>query len=351
MNHDLVLEAGGLHILGTERHESRRIDNQLRGRSGRQGDPGSSRFYLSLEDDLMRIFGSDRISLIMQKLGMEEGQEIEHKMVSNAIARSQKRVEGHNFDIRKHLLEYDDVMNRQRMVIYELRNNILENKDISSTIKTWIDEIIESQILLHCEGANPNAWNINALNDWLTDGMGMNFTVNASDFKKGDSQLELFKHISENFIETYDRKGNSVGEAWPFLERNILLDILDHRWKDHLYVMDNLREGIWTVGYGDKNPLIEYKLQGFQIFDQMVENLKTEVINFLLRVEITEENPYQEEIQEYQRVGEEHLDIDIFNESFSNRTTLAPSRKKANKDVTTSAGGASKRKKNRRRKR
>lgn len=190
-NHEDVLAAGGLHILGTERHEARRIDNQLRGRSGRQGDPGSSRFYLSLQDDLMRIFGSDRISGLMKWANMPEGQEIESKMVSNAIARAQKRVEGHNFDIRKHLLEYDDVMNRQRIVIYKMRNEVLENEDISSLILSFIEEAVENQIVAHCEGNNPSGWNLESLKEWL-EGLELNLEIGEEDFKKTKIPNSLF---------------------------------------------------------------------------------------------------------------------------------------------------------------
>ncbi|MEM7179792.1 MAG: preprotein translocase subunit SecA [Spirochaetota bacterium] len=355
-NHDIVLEAGGLHILGTERHESRRIDNQLRGRSGRQGDPGSSRFYLSLEDDLMRIFGSDRISAIMQRLGMEEGQEIEHKMVSNAIARSQKRVEAHNFDIRKHLLEYDDVMNRQRMFIYELRNYVLEGtKDISEIMNVWMEEVIETQVLANCEGNNPNAWNTELLNEWIGS-MNITTFVEVEQLKKGkDAQSELFHLILENFKAVYEKKSNAIGlDVWKQLEKQILLDILDHRWKDHLHIMDTLREGIWTVGYSEKNPLIEYKIQGFQIFDQMVDSFKQEIIAFLFKVELTEEGQEKilEEDTEYIPIGEEVHNVDIFNEAVA--TGAQPYTRvsqKKDREVTTSAGGASKRKKKRKKRR
>ncbi len=343
-NHEEVLAKGGLHILGTERHESRRIDNQLRGRSGRQGDPGSSRFYLSLEDDLMRIFGSDRISAIMQKLGMEEGQEIEHRMVSNAIARSQKRVEGHNFDIRKHLLEYDDVMNKQRMFIYKLRNEALdENFNLSDVIKKWLEETIENQILIHCDSTNPDSWALDGLNEWLNSITHHEVKVSPQAFKKSNNVLEeLLDYILHNLVNIYDSKRNKVGvEMWSHLERNIFLEILDHRWKEHLHVMDNLRDGIWTVGYGEKNPLNEYKIQGFKIFDQMVENLKNEIINFIMRVEITEPSKSQE-TREYKKIGVEATNIDIFSSSITNDNA----RKK--NDPPASAGGSSRRKSNRR---
>lgn len=305
-NHDEVLEAGGLHILGTERHEARRIDNQLRGRSGRQGDPGSSRFYLSLQDDLMRIFGSDRIAGIMERLKMPEGQEIEHPMVSNAIARAQKRVEGHNFDIRKHLLEYDDVMNRQRIVIYKMRNEVLEGKDVSVLVEGFLEEIIESQVLVTCEGGNPNGWEIEALKEWYT-GIGFPWEADLEEIKKSkNGQLAIFESLNSTAQKFYKDKGARIGDdVWKLLERNIFLDILDHRWKEHLYSMDHLREGIWTVGYGEKNPLVEYKLQGFRIFDQAIENMKNEIVSFLVKVEVTEKTQLPEEKKEYKKVGEE----------------------------------------------
>ncbi|TGL62975.1 preprotein translocase subunit SecA [Leptospira sarikeiensis] len=305
-NHDEVLEAGGLHILGTERHEARRIDNQLRGRSGRQGDPGSSRFYLSLQDDLMRIFGSDRIAGIMERLKMPEGQEIEHPMVSNAIARAQKRVEGHNFDIRKHLLEYDDVMNRQRIVIYKMRNEVLEGGDVTGLAKSFLEEMIEAQVVTTCEGGNPNGWELDTLKEWF-EGLGLPWNVDIEEIKKSkNAQLSIFDSLNNTAQSFYQEKADRIGgDVWKLLERNIFLDILDHRWKEHLYSMDHLREGIWTVGYGEKNPLVEYKLQGFRLFDQAIENMKYEIVSFLLRVEVTEKTQLPEEKKEYKKVGQE----------------------------------------------
>ncbi|MCX7997973.1 MAG: preprotein translocase subunit SecA, partial [Leptospiraceae bacterium] len=279
-DHDFVVSVGGLHIIGTERHESRRIDNQLRGRSGRQGDPGSSRFYLSLEDDLLRIFGADRITGLMQRLGMEEGQEIEHKMVTNAIARSQKRVESRNFDIRKHLLEYDDVMNRQRQFIYKLRDAILDEKsDLEKILFQWMEEILETQILNYCESNNPSNWEVEPFNEWLSI-LDKNLKIDPSKFQKSSHvHKQLLDYLLEELKKSYLAKKRHVPEEiWTQIERSIVLDILDHRWKDHLYTMDHLREGIWTEGYSEKNPLVEYKIQGFKIFDQMVDNLKQEVI-------------------------------------------------------------------------
>jgi preprotein translocase subunit SecA len=354
-NNRIVKEAGGLHIIGTERHESRRIDNQLRGRSGRQGDPGSSRFYLSLQDDLMRIFGSDRISKLMASLKMPEGQEIEHPWVSSAIAKAQKRVEGHNFDIRKHLLEYDDVMNQQRMFIYKIRNDILENESVRQKIYEFIEEVVEAQILQHCDGNNTSGWNLDGLHEWL-ESIGLSAKFNEKDFQKSAKpQLELFEKVQVLVREAYDNKAQSVGsEIWSSLERNIFLDILDHRWKDHLYAMDHLRDGIWTVGYSQNNPLVEYKLQGFRMFDLMVENFKNEILTFLLRVEITEKAPIRDEVKEYKKIGEEHHQgIDTFSGGGAGGVLpgSGPIDNKPKVKVSVSAGGSSERKSSRRNKR
>lgn len=354
----IVKEAGGLHIIGTERHESRRIDNQLRGRSGRQGDPGSSRFYLSLQDDLMRIFGSDRISKIMTSLKMPEGQEIEHPWVSSAIAKAQKRVEGHNFDIRKHLLEYDDVMNRQRMFIYEIRNNILEKESVHSKVTEYIEEITESQILASCDGNNVSAWDLESLNEWMRS-LGIESKISTDSYQKiAKPQLQLFDDVFASLKEAYKNRSIQIGEdVWKSLERNIFLDIMDHRWKEHLYAMDHLRDGIWAVGYGEKNPLVEYKLQGFRMFDAMVESLKMEIITFLFRVEVTENIAIKEESKEYRKIGEEHHQgMSTFGNK-SNGGGILPGSSpselstKPKVSVSVSAGGASERKSSRRNKR
>ncbi|TGN19370.1 preprotein translocase subunit SecA [Leptospira idonii] len=351
VDHDLVIEAGGLHIIGSERHESRRIDNQLRGRSGRQGDPGSSRFYLSLQDDLMRIFGSDRIAKIMDTLKMPEGQELEHSMVSNAIARAQKRVEGHNFDIRKHLLEYDDVMNRQRIYIYGIRNELLEKGNMSQTILDYFEEVAENQIVAHCDGNNTDAWNTDSLNEWASS-LGIPYQVDAAKFKKeSNPQLKVFEEISAALKAAYNEKVQGIGEEiWHSIERNVFLDILDHRWKEHLYGMDHLKEGIWTVGYGEKNPLVEYKLQGFRLFDQLVENLKLEVVSFLLRIEVSESDKSsvgESSPKEYKKVGQEsRAEVDMF----GNEVNSKKNQTKPQVSTQTSSGGSSERKSSRRKK-
>lgn len=286
-NHNKVVEAGGLHILGTERHEARRIDNQLRGRSGRQGDPGSSRFYLSLEDDLMRIFGSDRISGVMQRLGMEEGQEIESRMVSRAIENAQKRVEGRNFEIRKHLLEYDDVMNSQREYIYNERNAILDGEDVSPKIREYIDDVVQSWVPMFTEEKrHAEDWDIEGLNGFLRSRFGFDLQSTGVTVEKL-SHDELIDTIKGHLIKLYKAKEEEVGsDHMRMLERLVSLQVIDTKWRDHLLVMDDLRDGIWTAGYSERNPLVEYKLRGFELFNEMLDNLKLDIIDMLLKVRL-----------------------------------------------------------------
>lgn len=298
-----VKEAGGLNVIGSERHESRRIDNQLRGRSGRQGDPGASTFYLSLEDDLMRIFGSDRIGPIMQKLGMEEGEAIEHKMVSKAIERAQKRVESHNFDIRKHLLEYDDVMNKQRTFIYDIRNEILVNDEIHDLIKDFITEIIPEKLNIFLPGKNPASWEFEGMKQWFQDVFQKEIPI-ADD----DLFTKKYNEIEEICIDTAMQRYKEKGESLPagtlsILERMVTLQVLDQKWKDHLYAMDHLKEGIWTMGYAQKEPLVEYRIQSFGLFEEMVSMIKEETLEFIFRAQIQGE--LEEDIpEEFQIQGE-----------------------------------------------
>ncbi len=286
-NHNKVVTAGGLHILGTERHEARRIDNQLRGRSGRQGDPGSSRFYLSLEDDLMRIFGSERIAGVMQRLGMEEGQEIESRMVSRAIENAQKRVESRNFEIRKHLLEYDDVMNSQREYVYKERNAILDGEDVSVKIKQYIGEVVESWVPYFTQGKrNAEDWDIEGLNGWLYSKFGFDLQSIAKDGARL-SHDEIIDGITNKLMQLYSAKEVEIGsEHMRTLERLVSLQVIDAKWRDHLLVMDDLRDGIWTAGYSERNPLVEYKLRGFELFNEMLDNLKLDIIEMLLKVRL-----------------------------------------------------------------
>ncbi len=282
-----VIEAGGLHVLGTERHESRRIDNQLRGRSGRQGDPGTSRFYLSLEDDLLRIFGSQRISGVMSRLGMEEGQPIEHSLISRAIENAQKRVEAHNFDMRKHLLEYDDVMNKQREVIYGLRKRILGQETVTEEIQESTEELAEALVdSIAEEKTYPEEWDYQRLNESV-----MRIFASVLDIRTGETsemtREKLLEKVLSRAKEVYTRKEVEFGaEAMRYLERVIYLQTIDTLWKEHLMSMDHLKEGIGLRGYGQRNPLQEYQKEGYEMFTELISNIKEETLQKLFRVQI-----------------------------------------------------------------
>lgn len=285
-----VLAAGGLHILGTERHESRRIDNQLRGRSGRQGDPGSSRFYLSLEDDLLRIFGSERISMIMDKLGMEEGEPIEHGLISRAIENAQKKVEGHNFDIRKHLLEYDDVMNQQRSVIYGRRRELLKGADIKESVMDIIAESVDHLLGVYVdERMPPGEWDVKALRESLKDQFRISIDVPES-FQAKDKIEDLRQSLLDQVMNAYQRKEEEVGAPLlRHIEKVLMLQTIDTLWKEHLLAMDHLKEGIGLRGYGQKDPKQEYKREGYQMFMDMMGRVYYDVIQKLFAVQIARE--------------------------------------------------------------
>ncbi|PIP71928.1 MAG: preprotein translocase subunit SecA [Nitrospinae bacterium CG22_combo_CG10-13_8_21_14_all_47_10] len=310
---DIVLgegipELGGLHILGTERHESRRIDNQLRGRSGRQGDKGSSRFYLSLEDDLLRIFGSDKISPLMARLGMENGQPIEHAMVSKAVANAQKKVEAHNFDIRKHLLEYDDVMNRQREVLYALRREIINTENPKETLMDMADEVVDDALAdIAPEKIFPEEWDIEGLNELLERQFAVHIEKSADHelLLQGDTRLELkdcnreklHDALMEAITRAYEAKEAGIDpDFMRHIEKVIMLQILDSLWKDHLLGMDHLKEGIGLRGYAQKNPLTEYKKEGFELFSQMMTRIKEEITEYLFKVQVNQEVEVPEEL-------------------------------------------------------
>ena len=285
-----VVALGGLHILGTERHESRRIDNQLRGRAGRQGDPGTSRFYLSLEDDLLRIFASERISNLMLKLGMEEGVPIEHRMVTRAIENAQKKVEAHNFDIRKQLLEYDDVMNKQREVIYQHRRAILMGEDLADEIREMMTEVVDSLVNVYCPAEQyPEEWDFNGLTEALQVQFGQDMTKEdrgAEVDLKEMGQDALREELRERVLRAYQRKEQELGsDLLRYLEKMLLLQVIDHHWKDHLLGMDQLRDGIGLRGYGQKDPLIEYKREGFDMFSAMMDRIKADALERLFRVQ------------------------------------------------------------------
>ena len=285
--HEEVVGQGGLHVLGTERHEARRIDNQLRGRAGRQGDPGSSQFYLSLEDDLLRLFGSDRLARIMDKLGMEEGQPIEHKMVNRAIETAQARVEAHNFEIRKHLLEYDDVMNNQRKVIYEQRRMILGGENLRDHTLDMIEEVVDRVVDLYTnEDVHPEEWDLNGLREALLSQFGLDLALEAGQVSRLKQEV-LREKIREGVMQAYEKKEAELGEGiMRQLETMIMLQVLDSQWKDHLYSMDHLKEGIGLRGYGQKDPLVEYKREGFDMFSAMVERIESESLQYLFRVQL-----------------------------------------------------------------
>jgi preprotein translocase subunit SecA len=289
-----VVALGGLHILGTERHESRRIDNQLRGRAGRQGDPGSSRFYLSLEDDLMRIFASERVSQLMLKLGMEEGIPIEHGMVTRAIANAQKKVEAHNFEIRKQLLEYDDVMNKQREVIYQHRRAVLAGENLSDDLREMMGTLVESALTVYCPAEQyPEEWDMKGLAEMMQGQFGLDITQGKQD--GGESLRDvgrdaLLEDLKAQVRDAYDRKEKELGpELMRFLEKNFMLQVIDHHWKDHLLGMDHLRDGIGLRGYGQKDPLIEYKREGYDLFAGMMERIKSDTIERLFLVQAVRE--------------------------------------------------------------
>jgi preprotein translocase subunit SecA len=295
--HDEVVKLGGLHIIGTERHEARRIDNQLRGRAGRQGDPGSSRFYLSLEDDLMRIFGTGRISGLMDRLGMEEGVPIEHPWVNKSIERAQKQVEAQNFATRKHLLEYDDVMNKQRENVYALRRELLEGKitlgeddvvDSRGYVVSIAEELVEELVETHAgKNQDREEWDLPALGRAVTELFGLDQDVVDGIDIEGTPVDELADKIYAAAVGKYDEKEQSLGIDPAILrrvERDIMLQIVDAQWKDHLYSLDHLKEGIGLRGYGQRDPLVEYKKESFALFQAMKARIDEEMVRYLWRV-------------------------------------------------------------------
>ena len=298
-SHEKVIEAGGLHILGTERHESRRIDNQLRGRAGRQGDPGVSRFYLSMEDDLMRLFASDRVKNMMRAIGMEKGEAIEHRMVTNAIEKAQRKVEGRNFDIRKQLLEYDDVANDQRKVVYEQRNDLLGVDDISNVIEDMrhdvINTVIDHSIPPH---SLHEQWQIEQLeSDLVTE---FNLKLPLQRWLDDDDRLHeegLRERIMTEADAAYARRASQIGPDMKILEKQVMLQVLDNFWKEHLTHMEHLRQGIGLRAYAQKNPKQEYKRESFELFQSMLENIKLETVRFLSRVEVRR----AEEVEDLER--------------------------------------------------
>jgi preprotein translocase subunit SecA len=303
--HEEVVQLGGLHILGTERHEARRIDNQLRGRSGRQGDPGSSRFYVSLEDDLMRIFAAERISGIMQKLGMEEGVPIESRFVSKQIESAQKRVEGQNFGSRKHVLEYDDVMNKQREAVYGLRRQLLEGENQKEYLMGVADDIMADLVETHAsEKIHPDEWDLAGLQTAVLRQFGFDMRaegINPDDL--GSKQIE--DALVAKAHEKYDQKEAIISApAMRYHERMLMLQIVDAQWKDHLLAMDHLKEGIGLRGYGQRDPLVEYKKESFGLFEGLMGRIEEDTLRFLFLLQPVDEQKQQEEMERKRRRAE-----------------------------------------------
>jgi preprotein translocase subunit SecA len=321
-----VVELGGLHILGTERHESRRIDNQLRGRSGRQGDPGSSRFYMSLEDDLLRIFGGERIGSIMERLGLEDGEPIEHNLISRAIENAQTKVEGHNFDIRKHLLEYDDVMNQQREVIYRQRRDLLRGENIHDTILEMISEKADAIAAIYADDRiSPADWDFKALTDAVYKQFNFRLAEFDTDTMDGLSQEGLAQEIYDQAIAAHAEREKQFGpDTMRHLERLIMLQTVDTLWKDHLLSMDHLKEGIGLRGYAQQNPLLVYKKEGFELFQNLIERIKEETLSLLLRVQLAE----PESLEQIRKPQEKEL---IFSGSGNAAHKKAPVRREIKK--------------------
>ncbi|MCX6571437.1 MAG: preprotein translocase subunit SecA [Candidatus Aminicenantes bacterium] len=290
--HEAVIALEGLHVLGTERHEARRIDNQLRGRAGRQGDPGSSRFYLSLEDDLMRIFGSERISGLMARIGMGDGVPIEHNMITRAIERAQKQVEGQNFTVRKHLLEYDDVMNKQRETIYGQRRKILKGEDQHEYFVGLIESLVDWMLDTHAnKNKPPEEWDRAALRQTVLAQFGLDIeTLNEINWDTVVYE-ELRDTLVKGLLATYEAKEKQLGPFMREFERMILLQVIDSQWKDHLLEMDHLKEGIGLRGYGQKDPLIEYKKEGFEMFQSMLDRVEEDAVRYLFLIQPVVDEP------------------------------------------------------------
>lgn len=317
--HQQVVESGGLHIVGSERHESRRIDNQLRGRSGRQGDPGSTRFYLSLQDNLMRIFASDRVTMIMQKLGMQKGESIEHAWVTKAIENAQRKVEGRNFDMRKQLLEFDDVANDQRKVIYEQRAELLVAENIADTIRALSEEVITEVTHLFIPPESlEEQWDVDGLEHQLMQDFALSLPIKQWLEKESNLYEEtLRERILEAFKKRYAEKEQRVGsEILRQVEKSVMLQSLDNHWREHLALMDHLRQGIHLRGYAQKNPKQEYKREAFELFSQMLNSLKHDVISTLSRVEIQTESDIDvlEDQRRHATPGNMHFEHDLIAE-------------------------------------
>jgi preprotein translocase subunit SecA len=293
VRHNEAIKAGGLHIIGTERHESRRIDNQLRGRSGRQGDPGSTRFYLSLKDNLMRIFISDNISALLSKLGLRDGEALTHSLVTRAVENAQRKVEGHNFDVRKQLLEFDDVANDQRKVIYQQRNELLEVEDIQGVIQAIQEDVVNAIISEYMPPQSfEEQWDILGLMEVLERDFGLKLDIKGwLDHEKEVHEEVIRKRILAEFSKVHEAKEQEIGNAaMRHLEKSVMLSVLDSQWREHLAAMDYMRQSIHLRGYAQKDPKQEYKREAFTLFSDMLDSTKREVISVLTRVQFRSES-------------------------------------------------------------
>ena len=308
-----VIQVGGLHVIGTERNESRRIDNQLRGRSGRQGDPGSSRFYISIDDSLMRIFASDQFKNIMQGLGLENGEAIEHRMLSGAIERAQKRVEGRNFDIRKLLLEYDDMANEQRQIIYSQRDSILDSEDITELLDSMRISVVEREVDLFIPYEAPEIqWDVQGLESSIETSFGVRISIQKDlDSNKSLKREDVIEKINSSLQIYYSEKGIKLGPLMRDFEKQIVLQVIDNAWKEHLGAVEYLRQGIGLRGYASKNPKLEFRRESFELFENLLESIRVEAIKFLMRVEIqiNDEHPQRTNRQE---IKAEQKDLSSF---------------------------------------
>ncbi len=344
-----VADLGGLHILGTSRHESRRIDNQLRGRSGRQGDNGSSRFYLSLEDDLLRIFGSDRISGILDKLGMEEDEPIEHSMISRAIENAQRKVEGHNFEIRKHLLEYDDVMNKQREVVYGLRRRILGRSEVADIIQDMLEELVAeaSADVIAMAGNHPSEWDLKQVNELLEKDIGIDELIKPGDIEGLINAEELEKKVLGEARRIFEQREQVNGaDNMRYLERIVLLQMIDTHWKEHLLAMDHLKEGIGLRGYGQQNPLNEYKREGFEMFIGLMRTIKSQTLSNLFRIQVVREEEL-EEIEQERRQQQQPMEMrhGVYEDDERNHTPIRRDGEKIGRNQPCPCGSGKKYKK------
>ncbi len=327
-----VKEVGGLHILGTERHESRRIDNQLRGRSGRQGDPGSSRFYLSLEDNLMRIFGSERISNLMQKLGMDDGEPIENRMVSKAIENAQKRVEAHNFEIRKTLLDYDNVMNQQRTVIYDLRRDLIFQSNLAPVVMEFAHDAVDNIYDLLNDKESDAQENRHAIGARLLEVFSLNRVL--PNLQEDPSQIPKQEDVIPMFEQILYELEQSAPELYEDVLRYFLLEELDRSWKEHLRNMDHLREGIGLRGYGQRDPKLEYKREGFNMFQEMLFNIKENALRSISRVKIQRKEENQDENNSVM-TGETVSNVNLQHKDVANTTEIGAGKNVDPKNTST----------------